>query len=154
MYACGSERVVLDDLRSDPASSSSLREDVERLCIRNLLASPEERVFFKDRDSRFLFVSAGFLAALGQGRSLEEVIGKTDFDLFSRPHAVAALEDEQRVIATGQPMVAKVERETFHDRSDVWVSTTKPPLRDEHGKLVGTWGISRDITAQVGAEHA
>ena len=145
---------MLDDLRSDPASSFSLREDVERLCIRNLLASPEERVFFKDRESRFLFVSAGFLAALAQGRSLSEVVGKTDFDIFSRPHAVAALEDEQRVIATGQPIVAKVERETFDDRSDVWVSTTKLPLRDEHGEIVGTWGISRDVTAQVVAERA
>jgi len=154
VYACGSEGVVLDDLRSDPASSFSLREDVERLCIRNLLASPEERLFFKDRESRFLFVSAGFLAALAKGRSLSDVVGKTDFDIFSRPHAVAALEDEQHVIATGRPIVAKIERETFHDRSDVWVSTTKLPLRDEHGKIVGTWGISRDVTAQVVAERA
>jgi diguanylate cyclase (GGDEF)-like protein len=144
----------LDDLRSDLASSVSSREAIERLCIRNLLASPEERVFFKDTASRFLFVSAGFLAALAHGRSLVEVIGKTDFDIFSRPHAVAAFEDEQRVIATGQPIVAKVERETFPDRPDVWVSTTKLPLRDEHGEIIGTWGISRDVTAQRAAEHA
>jgi len=122
--------------------------------MRNLLAEPNERFFFKDRESRFLLVSAGFLAALAQGRPLEKLIGRTDFDIFSTPHALAALEDEQRVIATGRAMVAKVERETFHDRADVWVSTTKRPLLDEHKKIIGTWGVSRDITAQIEAEQA
>jgi diguanylate cyclase (GGDEF)-like protein/PAS domain S-box-containing protein len=122
--------------------------------MRNLLANPNERFFFKDRESRFLLVSAGFLAGLAQGRAVEEVIGKTDFDIFSTPHALAALEDERRVIATGRAMVAKVERETFHDRSDLWVSTTKLPLLDRDGEIIGTWGISRDITPQVEAEQA
>jgi two-component system, sensor histidine kinase and response regulator len=144
----------LSDLRSGVRSSFSSREEIERLCMFNLLANPEERVFFKDLQSRFLLVSAGYLAALAHGRSLDEVIGKTDFDIFSRPHAVAAFEDEQRVIETGEPMLAKVERETFHDRPDVWVSTIKAPLRDEQGNIIGTWGMSRDVTAQVDAELA
>ena len=143
---------MLAGLRSDVRSDFSSREEIERLCISNLLASLEERVFFKDRWSRFLLVSAGWLAAEGQGRSLDEVIGKTDFDIFSRPHAVAALEDEQRVMEAGKPMPAKVERETFHDRPDAWVSTIKAPLCDEQGNVVGTWGIARDVTAQIDAE--
>lgn len=130
------------------------RAAIERLCAHNLLASSEERVFFKDLESRFLLVSAGYLNALGQGRSLEEVIGKSDFDIFSRPHAVEALEDEQHVIRTGQPIVEKVERETFGDRPDAWVSTTKLPLRDEDGEIIGTFGISRDVTAQIRAQEA
>ena len=121
--------------------------------MRNLLANREERVFFKDRESRFLLVSAGWLAAEGQGRSLDEVIGKTDFDIFSGLHATAAFEDERQVIETGEPIVAKAERETFDDRPDAWVSTTKLALRDEHGKIIGTWGISRDVTAQVELEE-
>jgi len=125
------------------------REEIERICIRNLLAVREERMFFKDLDSRFLLVSAGWLEAEGRGRSLEEVIGKTDFDIFSRPHAAAALEDEQRIIRTGDPMIGKVERETFDDRADAWVATTKLPLRDEDGKIVGTFGIARDVSAQM-----
>ena len=122
--------------------------------FRNLLQSTEDRLFFKDRESRFLLVSAGWLAALGNGRSLEEVLGKTDFDFFSRPHATQAYEDEQRVIETGEPMAAKLERETFHDRPDVWVSTTKLPLLDEQQNIIGTWGNSRVVTAQVQAEQA
>jgi PAS domain-containing protein len=122
------------DLRSDLGSSFS-GEKLESLCMRNLLASAEDKIFFKDRESRFLFVSAGFLAALERERSLDWLVGKTDFDIFSEPHAAAAFEDEQRVIETGKPMVAKVERETFDDRPDAWVSTIKMPLRDERGHL-------------------
>jgi diguanylate cyclase (GGDEF)-like protein/PAS domain S-box-containing protein len=132
----------------------SLSQEFELACVRNLLASPEERVFFKDRESRFLAVSAGWLAAVAPGLALEQVIGRTDFDIFSRPHAAAAFADEQRIIATGKPVVAKVERETFHDRPDAWVSTTKLPLRDERGAVIGTWGIARDVTAQINAEQA
>jgi diguanylate cyclase (GGDEF)-like protein/PAS domain S-box-containing protein len=132
----------------------SLSQEFELACMRNLLASPEERVFFKDRESRFLAVSAGWLTTVAPGLTLEQVIGKTDFDIFSRPHAAAAFEDERRIIATGKPVVAKVERETFHDRPDAWVSTTKLPLRDERGEIIGTWGIARDVTAQIDAEQA
>jgi diguanylate cyclase (GGDEF)-like protein/PAS domain S-box-containing protein len=132
----------------------SSQDELERVCVRNLLASSEERVFFKDLESRFLLVSAGFLAALGQGRSLAEVTGKTDFDIFSKPHAIEAFEDEQHIIRTGEPIVGKVERETFHDRPAVWVATTKLPLRDDHGRIIGTFGISRDVTAQIQAQDA
>jgi PAS domain S-box-containing protein len=142
------------ELRLDIESGISLPEEIERACVRSLLESPDERVFFKDLESRLVMVSAGFLAAVAPGRTLEEVLGKTDFDLFSGPHAVAAFEDDQHVITTGQPIVAKIERETFHDRPDAWVSTTKLPLRDERGEVIGTWGIARDVTAQIEAEEA
>ncbi|MFZ1993574.1 MAG: GGDEF domain-containing protein, partial [Solirubrobacteraceae bacterium] len=132
----------------------SSRQEVEQICMRNLLASSEERIFFKDRDSRFLFVSAGWLCAYQKGRPLQDVIGKTDFDIFSKAHAAAAFEDEQRIIRTGEPMVGKLQRETFHDRPDAWSSTTKQPLFDESGEIIGTFGLSRDITAQVDAQAA
>jgi diguanylate cyclase (GGDEF)-like protein/PAS domain S-box-containing protein len=122
--------------------------------MRNLLDNPDERVYFKDRDSRFLFVSRGWLDGEAPGWAVEDVVGKTDFDIFSEPHAVAAFEDEQRIIRTGEPIVGKVERETFRNRPDVWVSTTKFPLRDCAGRIIGTFGISRDVTAQIVAEQA
>ena len=129
-------------------------EGLERMVVRNLLATPGERVFFKDRESRFLLVSQGWLLDLGPGCSLEDVIGKSDFDFFSHEHAAAAFEDEQEVMQTGEPMLAKIERETFYGRPDAWVSTSKLPLLDEEGNIVGTFGISRDVTAQVLAEQA
>lgn len=122
--------------------------------MRNLLQASEERIYFKDRDSRFILASRGFALSVTPGTSVDELIGKSDFDLFSNEHAVPAFEDEQRMIRTGEPIVGKIERETFHDRPDAWVSTTKLPLRDDEGRIVGTFGISRDVTAQVRAEEA
>ncbi len=111
-------------------------------------------MYFKDLLSRFLLVSAGWIAAYAPGRTAEELIGRTDFDVFSEQHASAAFADEQQVIRTGEPIVGKVERETYSGRADAWVSTTKTPLRDQRGQIIGTFGISRDITVQISAESA
>jgi PAS domain S-box-containing protein len=120
----------------------------------NLLSTTHERVYFKDLLSRFLFVSAGWIAAYAPGRAPEELTGKTDFDVFSDRHASAAYQDEQQIIRTGEPIVGKVELETYSGRDDAWVSTTKMPLKDARGQIIGTFGISRDITAQIRAERA
>jgi PAS domain S-box-containing protein len=130
---------------------------LERICVRNLLANPEERVYFKDLEGRFVMVSEGdarFLLGQVDGLGVDQVVGKSDFDFFTPAHAAAAFEDEQRVVRTGEAMVAKVEHETFPDRPDAWVSTTKLPLRDDDGRIVGIFGIGRDVTAQVLAEQA
>ena len=128
--------------------------DLKLTCMGNLLSTTEERVYFKDVRSRFLLVSAGWIAAITPNRTAEEIVGKTDFDFFSKEHATAAFEDEQRIISTGEPMVGKLERETFGNGSSPWVSTTKMPLRDVNGQIIGTFGISRDVTAQIKAENA
>jgi PAS domain S-box-containing protein len=144
----------LGDLRLDPALSGLHETEIKRLCAENLLGSATHSIFFKDRESRFVLVSGGWLARYGQGHTLAEVVGKTDFDFFSEEHALAALADEQRVLETGEPILLKAERETFHARPDAWAQTMKMPLRDERGEIVGTWGTSRDITAQMHAELA
>ena len=77
---------------------------------------------------------------------------KTDFDFYTEEHARPAYEDEQEIIRTGQS-ITKEERETWSDRPDTWVSTTKLPLRDKAGNIVGTFGISRDITERKQAEQ-
>jgi two-component system, sensor histidine kinase and response regulator len=123
-------------------------------CMSNLLSTSEERVYFKDRLSRFLLVSEGWIAAYAPGRTAEELIAKTDFDVFSEHHATAAFADEQEIIRTGEPVVGKVELETYSGRADAWVSTTKMPLRGDDEEIIGTFGISRDVTAQINAENA
>ncbi len=134
---------------STPPGDLTSRDDVEHLCVQNLLGAREERFFFKDRESRFLLVSDGWLASVAHGMSLEDVIGKTDFDFFTEPHASAAFEDEQRIIRTGEPILAKIERETFPDGHERWVATSKWPLRDPRQEIIGTFGTSRDVTAQM-----
>jgi len=134
-------------------AGSEARRKLELICVSNLLSATGERVYFKDLQSRFLLVSAGWIAAYAPGRADYELIGKTDFDVFSGQHASAAFRDEQQVIRTGEPIVGKVEMETYGGRADTWVSTTKMPLRDERGRIIGTFGISRDVTAQIRAEN-
>jgi diguanylate cyclase (GGDEF)-like protein/PAS domain S-box-containing protein len=136
-----------------PAASDVGRE-LLITCMSNLLSSTEERVYFKDRASRFLLVSSGWLAAYAPGCTAGELVGKTDFDVFSDEHAGAAFADEQLIMATGQAVTVKVEQETFGDRPSAWASSTKMPLRDESGEIIGTFGITRDITAQIEAERA
>jgi signal transduction histidine kinase len=132
---------------------SEPRRELELTCMSNLLSATWERVYFKDLLSRFLLVSAGWIAAYTPDRVAEDLIGKTDFDVFSEEHASVAFQDEQQVIRTGEPLVGKVELETYGGRTETWVSTTKMPLRDQRGQIIGTFGISRDVTAQITAEN-
>jgi PAS domain S-box-containing protein len=146
--------MVGGELSSHRREERETRRELELTCMSNLLSATEERVYFKDLQSRFLLVSAGWIAAYAPGRAAGELIGKTDFDVFSDQHACVALRDEQQVIRTGEPIVGKVELETYGGRADTWVSTTKMPLRDERGRIIGTFGISRDVTARIRAENA
>jgi diguanylate cyclase (GGDEF)-like protein len=145
------ENTELGPVRSDDFETWA---GIELTCMRNLLACTEERVYFKDTCSRFLLVSAGWIDAITPGRGPDEIIGKTDFDFFGREHASAAYADEQEIMRTGDPIVGKLERETFSNAPDIWVSTSKMPLRDETGRIIGTFGISRDVSAQIKAENA
>ena len=79
--------------------------------------------------------------------------GKDDFDLFTAEHAQAAYDDEQHIIQTGQPIVHVEEKETWPDGRITWVDSSKMPLRDRGGNIVGTFGISRDITEKKRAEE-
>jgi PAS domain S-box-containing protein len=143
----------VNNLRFDTALGDLSQEETERLCIRNLLASPDERIFFKDRDSRFVLVSAGMRKVVEQQGVVGGVIGKSDLDFASEAHAADARADEEHVMETGEPL-AKVMHETFDDRPDEWAQTSRLPLRDDTGEIVGTWGITHDVTAQIRAEQA
>ncbi|MFC7532966.1 putative bifunctional diguanylate cyclase/phosphodiesterase [Actinoplanes sp. GCM10030250] len=125
--------------------------DLERVCARNLLNATDEVIYFKDLRSRFLWLSKAWGALTGGDPA--ELLGLTDFDVYGHAHAADAYADEQRIIATGTPMVNKQEHETWPDRPDRWVTSTKFPLRDDDGQIIGTFGISRDITRLVQAEQ-
>jgi len=77
--------VSLDESTHDMRTRSPSREELGLLCLHNLLAGANERIYFKDADCRLLLVSDCYLAHLAGGRTLQEVIGKSDFDLFSGP---------------------------------------------------------------------
>ncbi len=128
-------------------------EAAEVRLLFTLMNSTPDRIYFKDTESRFLLVNRALADFFG-ARHPDDVIGKTDFDFFSAEHARAAFEDEQRVIKTGQPIVDKEERETWPDGTVMWSSSTKAPLVDAEGRIVGTFGISRDITERRNAQDS
>ncbi len=124
---------------------AELSRDRERQLLQSLLDNMPDSIYFKDRDSRFIRVSAGMAEKFRLG-SPNDVAGLTDADIFTGEHALLAREDELKIMRTGEPLVSCVERETWPDRPDTWCSSTKLPLRDETGYIIGTFGISRDIT--------
>ena len=117
---------------------------MEHYLLNTLLANLPDYIYFKDHESRFIRTSKALATTFGLSDPAE-LVGKTDFDFFTEEHARSAYEDEQQIMRTGKP-ISKEERETRRGRSDTWVLTTKMPLRDEAGNIVGTFGISKDIT--------
>jgi len=109
-------------------------------------------VYFKDRDSRFVRISRSLATRFGFSDS-GLAIDKTDFDVFSKEHAEQAFADEQSIIRDGQPMLDKEEKETWPDGRETWVLSTKLPLVDADGNVIGTMGISRDITERKRLEQ-
>jgi len=121
--------------------------------FQTLLDSSPDRIYFKDLQSRIIKTNLAHAHKFNL-KSAEEMAGKTDFDLFADTHARAALADEQEIIRTGQPLTGKVEKESWKDgRAATWALTTKTPFRNKTGEIIGTIGISKDITALKQAEE-
>jgi PAS domain S-box-containing protein len=121
--------------------------EIERTLMDILMDNIPDRIYFKDIGSKFIRVNKAMAKRHFQDDpKLAE--GKSDFDLFSDEHAQQAFEDEQKIIETGVPIVNLEEKETFSDGSIAWAQTSKMPLFNKEGKIFGTFGISRDITAR------
>jgi PAS domain S-box-containing protein len=119
--------------------------------LQMLLDYMPDHIYFKDAQSRFIRNSKSQAKALGLTDSAE-AIGKSDFDFF--PHAQLSYEIEQEIIRSGRPLVDQEERVVWPDGKETWVSTTKMPLVDQAGQIIGTFGISRDITERKRSETA
>ncbi|MEO6996290.1 MAG: PAS domain-containing protein [Lacunisphaera sp.] len=126
---------------------------LDRALVTAFLANIPDCVYFKDRASRFLALSSSLADKHGQ-HGIADIIGKTDFDFFSKDHAQPAFDDEQAIIQTGKPLIGKLEKETWADGRVRWVLTNKLPLRNEKGEIIGTFGISKDITDSKQMEAA
>ncbi len=104
-----------------------------------------DRIYFKDLDSRFVWVNEAQARWLG-AVSPAEMHGRTDHDYFAAAHAQLARETEEEIIRTGRPSIGQIERLELRDGSVCWGSATKLPWRDSTGRIIGTFGITRDHT--------
>lgn len=117
----------------------------EQYLMSALMDNLPDLIYFKDRESRFIAVNRAMYLRAGFSNQ-SEMLGKTDKDLYADEHADTALADEQKIIQTGEAILGIEEKEVWPDGHVTWVSTSKIPLRNSKGDVVGTFGLSRDIT--------
>jgi PAS domain S-box-containing protein len=140
---------IVTDITARKQAELELAEASGRLDA--MLENPPDFIYFKDRQSRLVRCSRAFANRFNLAESALPR-GKTDFDLFTAEHAQTAYDDEQKIVANGEAVIGKLERETYADGSVTWALTTKMPWRDGTGAIVGSFGISKDVTVWKEAE--
>ena len=118
-----------------------------------LLEHAADQIYFKDREGRFMCASRAVAEFMGV-HSPAELIGKSDFDFWSEQTAREAAADERRIMETGQPLIGKVERLVYPSGRVTWDYTSKLPLRNAAGEIIGIFGVNRDFTVIKRMEDA
>ena len=124
----------------------------EQHLLAALVDNMPDAIYFKDRESRFIRCNQT-TADMFEVDSPADVVGLTDHDFFDRREADEYRADEEHIIITGEPIINKEEYELWRDGKHHWVLSTKLPLRDAARNIIGTFGLSRDISALKLAEE-
>ncbi len=122
----------------------------ERNLLRALIDNLPDIVYVKDVESRFLLINDIHARLLGEA-GVEATLGKTDYDYYPREMADGFRADDVQVMQSGAP-VTREERALGADGKEIWILTTKAPLRDADGNVIGLVGIGRDLTERKQAE--
>lgn len=117
----------------------------EKVLMDNLMENIPDTIYFKDKKSRFIRVSASMKNKLG-AESMEEMIGKTDFDFHAKEFAEKFYEDEMQIMTTKIPLLNDVVHLRTSSGEKIWEATTKMPLYDDKKNVVGTFGFTKDVT--------
>ncbi|MEY2881437.1 MAG: hypothetical protein RLZZ15_3817 [Verrucomicrobiota bacterium] len=139
---------------SDAPDSSSLAAAgpaIDSSILHVLMETLPDRVYFKDRESRFVRNNLAHARWIGAA-SPADCAGKTDYEFFSPAHAERAYLEEQVIVRTGRPIINRLDRITRRDGAKSWGLVTKMPWCDAAGRIIGTFGLTRDITARKDAE--
>jgi PAS domain S-box-containing protein len=127
--------------------------DLEKYFFNTLMDNIPDRIYFKNNKGEYIRINRA--AALRRGISdPSEAINKTDFDFFTKEHAEQALKDEIEIIRNGKVLENIEEKQTWIGSKEDWASTTKAPIRNDDGEIIGTFGITRDITERKKAQGA
>jgi PAS domain S-box-containing protein len=160
-FITAEKQQILDLLISTYEGAIQINQDLatkqlelarERDLLHTLMDNVPDFIYFKDVNGRFTTINRALATALNLRRP-EDAVGKTSFDYFDVEYAREAREDDAKILASGAPMIAKIERVPRPDGSPMWLSTTKMLTRDLAGSTVGTFGVSRDITEAKLAEE-
>lgn len=140
---------ILQQKEELKTQTEKLEEDKKLLY--NLINNMPDRIYIKDRESRFIVGNIHVCRVMGIANP-EEVTGKTDYDYYPKELAEEYFRDEQEIMASGKSIINKEERGYDLNQDEIIVSTTKVPVRNEDGEIIGIVGIGRDITAQKETE--
>lgn len=143
--------VLATDITELKVAEEALRREQHLMSL--LMQHMPDAIYFKDRQSRLVRVNPAQARYLGVERP-EDAIGRPDRDFFTAQAAAEYFADEQTVMATGQTLIGKIEHNGRTGADLRWFSTTKVPIRDTDGSIIGTAGISRDITRLKQTEEA
>ncbi|MFH1292647.1 MAG: PAS domain S-box protein, partial [Pseudomonadota bacterium] len=142
---------IIRDITERKQMENALKE--EKNLLRAVIDNVPDFIFVKDTESRYLFSNKAFANFLGQ-KTAEELVGKSVFEVYPQELAAQFYADDQEVICSGQTLLNREERSVDQMGNKVWDLTTKMPLRDSSGKIVGLVAISKDITDRKRAEEA
>ncbi|MEW5873047.1 MAG: GGDEF domain-containing protein [Chloroflexota bacterium] len=118
------------------------------LFLRALMDNIADSIYFKDRECRLLRVSRKMAEDLGFSNP-EELVGKTDSDLFGEEFGQKTAAHDQWVMETGEPIIGLIESRRLPDGELNWTSTTKLPVRDQQGEVIGLLGITREVNELI-----
>lgn len=154
IYDDAGNLVALEGIARDITDRKRAEEALvqERNLLRTLIDNLPDYIFVKDTESRFVVNNVAHVRLLG-ATTPEEVAGKTDFDFLPKKLAEYYAADDRAVIRSGQRLVNREQPAIDRTGNLTLISTTKVPLRDRRGQIVGLVAIARDITAQKRVEH-
>jgi PAS domain S-box-containing protein len=132
----------LEKIRTDALIRESILQ--ERNQLRTLIDSMPDVIFIKDRQSRFVVVNK--MVAGVMGTKPEALIGKTDFDFYTPDLAKRYYDDEQAIMEAGEAKINYEEPHLDENGNRIILSTSKVPLKNNNGEVMGIVGIGRDIT--------
>jgi len=138
-------------IKNQSLAIKAFEEDKEKSYLQNIIDTVADFIYIKDINSRF--IQANKSVANNMGTTPDELIGKTDFDFYPKKLAQKFFEDEQKVIKSGQSVRNEVEPSIDQEGNKLIISTTKAPLKNASGKIIGSIGIGRNITAEKQAEE-
>jgi PAS domain S-box-containing protein len=124
----------------------------ERRILRALIDNIPDFMYVKDTECRFVVANSSFARTAGV-QTPEKLLGKTDFDILPPDRASSLYEDDQTVIRTGQPLFNREEKGLDAAGNEIYILTTRVPLRDSHGQVVGVVGVGHDISLRKKMEN-
>ncbi|WP_018969409.1 SpoIIE family protein phosphatase [Rubritalea marina] len=127
---------------------TEIKLDDERFLLHQLIENIPHNLYFKDLESRFVMANQATAEKMGLSR-VQQILGKSDHDFFNKKHADFSRDEELAVMRNDRVSKPKLIRELWNGDADTWGVSYKIPWFDSDGKVLGTFGVTSDVTEMV-----